>query len=659
MNALHQGLLSAALAGLLSLALACTNTTPGDEVPKETRPPGLRPHPEQVAFTCVSPGCDTSEVVQVVVIGTRRVAIKRILLEGEAAADFTVTPSEEAPFIVGPSSNFLLDVRYAPLGAPVPGTVEIRVTYTDASPEESEDRLEAGELVIPLVRRLVGEPVLSARPEVLSFGVVAPGESKELSLDALNEGFGNIALELAKVESGHGEVKALLPEQKALGPGKTLAVPVTFAPAGEGYVQTELLLTATPSYVSPVKVKVEGTSLTTASLAAFPSTEIDFGLVKKGATRQMSLQLVNQGGAALNVSSVSVNDATGSVSVTAPAGGGAFTLGPLERVTVPLNIEGKASGEVDARIVVASDDPLYPLFEIRVLGTITEPMLGLTPTGIDFGKVPVGWAVTQSVELRNTGWGKLKVKHITMVAGSSSLFTIARMPALPLELEREERVAVDVQFRAETAATFNGWLSVESEDATKPFTEIPITAQATSCLDACPIANGTASCQAGSCAVGACNASWHDTDGSPATGCECKELQPSVGKFCTNSHFAGVLVDNEGDSATFTGNLPVDGDEELIRFFAKDGFTWFGEDFKVKIRLDSADPNIRMCVYRQDGAQTTECHLNNETCPTNRFYQRNGSAGGEDEGNYYVRVHRAPGTGPTCTTYTVFMSNGI
>ncbi len=434
---------------------------------------------------------------------------------------------------------------------------------------------------------------------------------------------------------------------------------MTFAPQAEGYVQTELLLSATPAYVTPVKVRVEGTSLTTAKLAALPSNEIDFGLVKKGANRQMSVQLVNQGGTALNVTQVAVVDPSGVVSVQAPGNGEPFTLGPLERVTVPLLIDGVTAGEVDARVVISSDDPVSPAYELRVFGTITEPQLGLSPGSIDFGKVPVGWAVTESVKLRNTGWGTLNVKHITLVAGSSGLFSITRVPALPLTLERDARASVDVQFRAETAATFNGWLSVETDDPETPFLEVPLTAQASSCLDACPIANGTASCQAGACAVGTCNASWHDTDGSAATGCECRELQPSVGRFCTSAYFAGVLVDNDRDTATYTGNLPAEGDEELIRFFARDGFTWFGEDFDVKIRLDSPDPSIRMCVYRQDGAQSNECHLNNETCPTNRFYQRKGSAGSEDEANFYVRVYRTAGAVPTCTPFTVFMSNGV
>jgi hypothetical protein len=642
-----------------SLALlagaACSTTLPEE---KDPRPPGLLAHPEQVPFLCVTPGCDTTEVVQVDVVGPRRVAIKRIFLAGDAAADFTVTPSEQAPFIVGANSNFLVELRYLPLGAPAPGTVELRITYTDASPEESDDRLPAGELVIPLLRRLVGEPLLAASPGSISFGVVAPGSSAEVPLQLSNAGFGNIALQLAGVTSGHPDVRVQLPAQAALGPGQTLELPVRFGPEAEAYVQTELVLTASPGYVKPVKVSVEGTSLTTPRLALKPSSAIDFGEVKKGAQRLIPLVLMNQGGAALTVSSVQVVDASGAVTVQVPSAT-PFTLAPLEKVTLQLRVQGAEAGLVDARLQLGSDDPLTPDLELAVTGTITEPRLGLTPQALDFGNVPVGWVLTEPVELRNTGYGKLTVKHITLVAGSSSLFTLTQLPALPLSLEREGRTAVDVQFSAETAATFNGWLSVETDDPVNPFLEVPLTATAGNCASSCSIANGTPSCSGGTCGVGTCNTGWYDTDKQAANGCECKEVGTDPGAFCTGAHNLGTLVDNDKTQVTYTGVLPIEGDEDVIRFFAEDAFTWGSDNFKVKVRLSSSDPTIRMCVYRHDGGQSAECYWNNESCPTNREYEKGGSSGGNDDANFLVKVSRNPGAAPTCTTYTLFISNGL
>ncbi len=123
---------------LLSSALVLVACAPGapPEV-EDVRPKGLVATPEQLAFTCVTPGCDSSQKLMVEVVGDRRVAVKRVLLEGASVEDFSFTSSEAAPFVVGANSSFEIDVRYVPIGAPSAGAVNLLVTYTDASPDES------------------------------------------------------------------------------------------------------------------------------------------------------------------------------------------------------------------------------------------------------------------------------------------------------------------------------------------------------------------------------------------------------------------------------------------------------------------------------------------------------------------------------------------
>ena len=78
--------------------------------------------PTQLAYLCVTPGCQETETVEIDIQGTRRVAIKRVLLSGSGSTDFTFTPSEMPPFIVGAGSDFTVDVTYVPLGRRRPVT---------------------------------------------------------------------------------------------------------------------------------------------------------------------------------------------------------------------------------------------------------------------------------------------------------------------------------------------------------------------------------------------------------------------------------------------------------------------------------------------------------------------------------------------------------
>jgi hypothetical protein len=648
---------------LAALAVACTTTTPD---PGPQKPPGLYAEPMRLAFTCVTPGCDETQPVRINVIGSRRVAIKRILLAGEAQSDFSFTSDERPPFIVGANSSFSIDVTYKPSGAPVQGTAELRITFTDASAQESDDRLEPGELVVPLVRRLVGEPVLSLKPPTLVFGVVQPGAKKTVPLTVKNAGFGNVVLEITGIDAGPEALSMSLPPQASLAADASVEFPITWSPQSEGYMRSTMEVQVGTPGVEPGYVNVEGTSLSEPRVAIEPGETIDFGEVQKGKSRTVPFTLVNHGGAALAVSSVALNDPSGNLRLSyadggvVPTDGGSLaSIAPLGRVPMILKLDGVKAGDVASKVTFTSNQASGPVKDLTVLGTVTEPKISADPTDIDFGLIPSGWVLTRSVELRNVGYGTLNIKQITFVAGTSNLFTSINKPALPLALKRNARVAFDVQFQAQTQASFAGSLSVETDDPTAPFFEIPLKAEVGSCAAGCPITNGTPTCTTGTCQVGSCNTGWHDTDKKASNGCECAEIGTDPGQFCADSTYIGGLKDNDHVHRTFTGLLADDGDVDLIRFFAEDAFALFDENFKVRVSLSSSDPTINFCIYRNpSGSHQVDCFYNNEICPGNRYYEKGGSGGGADDADFIIKVTRNPGSAATCTPYTLFISNG-
>ena len=265
--------------------------------------------------------------------------------------------------------------------------------------------------------------------------------------------------------------------------------------------------------------------------------------------------------------------------------------------------------------------------------------------------------VAQPVELKNIGYGALTVKRITFVGGTSNLFTFRNLPALPMPLERNGRVAFEVEFRAQTSAAFSGSVSVETDDPLNPFSEIPLTATGGSCTAGCPIANGMPSCAMGTCSVGSCNVGWHDTDQSASNGCECREIGTDPGGLCSAGIDKGTLPDN-GSSANHTGIIDSTDDVDFLRFFGEDRSQFLSDDYDVRITMTSGDPNISMCVYRYGTATSVnECYLNAEQCGI-RSFRKNGSLGTEDGAMYYIKIYRNPANAATCTPYTVYMSNG-
>jgi hypothetical protein len=185
-----------------------------------------------------------------------------------------------------------------------------------------------------------------------------------------------------------------------------------------------------------------------------------------------------------------------------------------------------------------------------------------------------------------------------------------------------------------------------------------MSATGASCELGCPIANGTPSCTAGICAIGACNPGYSDSDGQAANGCECADVGQDPGSFCAEAIYVGDL-DDEGDSRNFTGIIPTATDEDIVRFHGTDSSQFLSDDYDVRVTLESADPGIQFCIYRfGTEAHQNECFFTGEVCPSNRSYRHDGDLGPDDGSDYTIKVYRTMSTEPSCIPYSLFMRNG-
>ncbi len=621
--------------------------------------PGLEADPRWMTFTCVEPGCDKTLTATIRVIGGRDLAIKRVVLSDRDRTDITVTPGKPPPFILKATETFSVNVQYRPTGDPRLGDVNVLVTYTDASANESEMRVKAGELEIPVVRRLVGEPTIAVDPPVLDFGAVLPGARKTLPLTIKNTGFGNVGLVLESVRSDLLEVSTGPMPMNAILPGRDFSLDVTFAPQDEAFVGGYLTVrSADPSAPTPM-VAVVGTSIPRATIAVTPERAIDFGEVPVLMMDKAHFSITNQGAEPLMLTSVDVQSVATNTTfmLRLPRSATSTAIPPLGSITGTITIAGVAAGLIEATLHVVSNDVLHPAVDIPIVGTITEPNIAVTPGMVDFGRVPRGWAVPRPIEVENTGYGDLTITYVGMVLGSSMLYT-PPTAQVPIKLRHGQRVAFEVEFRSEAEATFNGSLAFDSDDPDQPHIEVPLVAVGASCNDGCPIAHGTPTCTSGVCDIAMCDIGYYNTDLDASTGCECAEVGTDPGTFCAEGNYLGTMSD-EGGRSNYTGIISTTDDVDMIRFFALDESQFFSDDFDVRVRLESGDPGIRFCMYRHPiDHHENACILDEESCPGDRNYRKDGSLGPDDSADFTIKVFRSPQSAPSCTTYTIFVSNG-
>ncbi|MBI2374619.1 MAG: choice-of-anchor D domain-containing protein [Deltaproteobacteria bacterium] len=652
------------LVGLVLLHAACGSDGPQKvlEPPK----PGIVSSPRWLTFRCVEPGCDETLTATVKVIGDRDVAIKRVVLSDDERTDFSFEPTKEPPFVLKAREEFAVDVRFRPDGDPRLGDINLLVTYTDASASESSDRIPAGELQVPLVRRLVGEPTMEVTPLELSFGAVSTTTSARLPLNVRNSGSGNVGLVIAEASASEEEITVANLPLTALLPGTSHPLSVVYAPIDERYTDATVTVRTADPEASPVVVKVRGTSIPYPSLTARPEAGLDFGEVPVGTSGSLPVELVNRGRGRLLITAIElVNDLGGALTLTLPrvrtdtsAPDAMAVLRPLETYELTVDLMASSRGAIASQLRVTSNDHDRQLFDLPIVGLITEPAIEVTPMSADFGAVPRGWVQSRPIGVQNAGYGELVVNNISFVLGSSELFNFKTVPQLPAKLGHGERIGFEVEFRSETEASFNATLGVESNDPNTPFVEVTLHASGASCDAGCPIINGTPSCAGGVCSVGTCNTGYYDADGLASSGCECAEIGSDPGAFCAESANQGTLSD-EGDRSQFTGVVPTSDDIDLVRFFGRDDSQLFSDDYRVEITLQSADPGVRMCIYKhKTGDHDNNCYFDEENCPGNRAYSDDGSTGPDDSADYVVKVFRDPGVPGSCTAYTVFMKNG-
>lgn len=656
--------IAVALAALVtaSSGLGCENVLPAFVL--EPIPPGLRSDPHWLTFTCVANECDTSLTVNLGVEGTNAIAVKRVVLSDASRTDFELTSERVLPFILEPKTTTPLTVRYRPDGDPQKGEITIDIAYTDARSEETEDRVEPGTLQIPLIPRLIGAAALAVTPPELRFGAVKVGETSSKTLRLTNEGSGNIGLMIDAISTDVDAARDVLQVEAlpayALAPGGAWDAKVTYAPNAETILRGSLIIKPATDGVPATTISVLGTSISAPRVEVYPAG-LELGSMAVGETRDASVKIMNVGGQTLAIQRIvaesSVADPIpGLIEARLTQNATVASLLPLETIEAQVHFRSNASGELRATLRVDTNDPTQTTAEIPISGLVERPKIEVETESIDFGIVPKGWSLRRTVAIENVGHGTLSVTAVTLVTGSSTLFTLHERPNLPATLEHGQRIAFAVEFRAETEASFQATLSIESTDPDRGIVPVHVAARGAACTEGCPIAHGAPSCVSGACEVERCDDGWNDADGEAANGCECQDPSDDPGGFCASSRYLGSLSDTDGDRASWTGILPTQDDVDVLRFFAEDNTNIFSDDYDVQVTLETTDPGIQMCVYRhKTGQHENECTLEGEQCGA---VYRKGGSNGDDAADYVVRIFRDENATTTCTPYTIFVKNG-
>ena len=172
--------------------------------------------------------------------------------------------------------------------------------------------------------------------------------------------------------------------------------------------------------------------------ASVSPAAVDFGSVAVTATANRAITIVNIGDASLTVSAITSPAPDFSLTVPSlPA-----VIPSLGSITLTASFSPASLGAQASSFTVTSDAANAPAVTLNLAGT-GVPNIGVTPTSIDFGVVPVGQSAGPApVTIRNTGTTPLTIGAVTTPGGD---FLVAH-PPLPLVLPANGTTSLSASF---------------------------------------------------------------------------------------------------------------------------------------------------------------------------------------------------------------------
>jgi hypothetical protein len=184
-----------------------------------------------------------------------------------------------------------------------------------------------------------------------------------------------------------------------------------------------------------------------------------------------------------------------------------------------------------------------------------------------------------------------------------------------------------------------------------------------------PPTNSAWTCNAGACALGACNAGWAAYPPGPLmSGCTCPVEVGEPNGSCATAKDAGMVSD-AGGSVLMQGTLSADNDVDFWTFTTVDTDEMTTNSYHVSIDVTGPSPNTEFLIDVIRGAACSDVPTGPSTALVSYDWCVDGlgTAGGEqtcgqaenvthcndNSSPYFVRVYRKPGAVGTCTPYMI------
>jgi hypothetical protein len=120
----------------------------------------------------------------------------------------------------------------------------------------------------------------------------------------------------------------------------------------------------------------------------------------------------------------------------------------------------------------------YSFYQTVKLGwLVSEPDIELSQTEVDFGQVDVGTTQTGVVTVYNLGDASLTIESVELTQSQQAQFGFTPLEMLPLTLDPNSGIDIDVQFSPVIEGLDTAVLSIGSDDPNDPVVDVALTGE--------------------------------------------------------------------------------------------------------------------------------------------------------------------------------------
>lgn len=300
---------------------------------------------------------------------------------------------------------------------------------------------------------------LSPSATSFSFGNVVVGNSATQSLTVTNAGTATVIVSQATlIGSGFTVVGGAF--SGSISAGQSVTVQIQFAPQSAG-LATGSMSVVSDAANSPLTIALKGTG--TATTTGTPALMISpsaaaFGNVAVGQSSTQSMQLINNGNAALSISATSIAGAGfGMSGLTSPA-----TIGAGQSLSFSVQFAPTVAGSASGSISITNNATGSPV-AIPLTGTGAQAVISANPASASFGNVVVGANNSQPIMLTNAGNVALTISAAN-VSGTGFSITSA-----PTTIAAGQNASFNAVFTPASPGNVSGSVALTSNASAAPF----------------------------------------------------------------------------------------------------------------------------------------------------------------------------------------------